>query len=604
MSDSFRQRLLDAYARSAQWTGIMATLKKSPLPPGIQFSMEDGLIYFTDFANRKRLCLPKEFEKEIFFQAHDQNSHAGFTRTYEAIVTNFYFRKLNNRLHRYITHCHECNLNQTKRHAPYGSLNPIVSPPTPFHTVCFDFILALPECQDMDAALTVTCKFTKKVTILPGKKTYGAEEWATVLVDGLADWGMPRAFIHDRDRKFLSDFWRAVFKKLGVEFLASAAYHPQTDGQSESTNQTVEIALRFALSANPDLDWVAFLPTLRARLNNLTNASTGLSPNEVLMGFKTRDALALLKPDGPPEDWLKRKMVNASEAEAAIAWANVKAKTIYDKHHRPLELEEGEEVYLTLHRGYSLPSATSPKLSIQRTGPFKIVKKIGNLAYKLDLPEDWRIHPVISIAQLEPAPKGEDPYDREKPTHPEPVSEFSKEWHDYEVEKLLGHRMKKYGRGKPISEYLVRWRGYGAEFDRWYGEDLLAGAQDLVDEYKAKHGVPINDVTRRPDLITGPSTPKPAKEPGRPRKNINTPTLPANSVPNQPDLLSPKAAAKRRGPGRPRKNPQPDRPITPDLQPDVPTTITPSSPNASAVAKKRGPGRPRKPSADPESAQP
>lgn len=540
MSEVFKRRLLNAYAESTKWTEILTTVRRSPMPSGIQFSEEDGLLYFTDFANRKRLCLPKEFEKEIFTQAHDKNHHAGFTRSYEAVSTNFYFRKLSSRLQRYITHCRECSLCQTKRHQPYGALNPIVSPPVPFHTVSFDFILALPTKQGMDVALTATCEFSKKVMIMAGKNTHTAEDWASVMVDGLADWGIPKAFVHDRDRKFLSEFWRAVFKKLDVDFLASTAYHPQTDGQSERTNQTVELALRYALANNPELDWVAFLPTLRARLNNLPSSSTGLSPNEVVMGFKTRDPLALLKPDEQKEDWLEKRSVNATEAEAAIAWANVTAKNLYDRHHRPLTLQVGEQAFLRLHKGYTLPSVKSPKLAIQRVGPFTILERKGNLAYKLDLPVNWKIHPVISIANLEPAPKGNDPYGRPRPDHPEPVTEFNDDWHAYEVESLLGHRLRRYGRGKPISEYLVRWKGYGPEFDRWYGEDLLDEAGDLVKDYKSKHGVPLDDTIRRPD---------PTAEPVRIERSIGGVTHPA--PPHSPIRRT--EDVPRRGRGRPRK---------------------------------------------------
>jgi hypothetical protein len=73
------------------------------------------------------------------------------------------------------------------------------------------------------------------------------------------------------------------------------------------------------------------------------------------------------------------------------------------------------------------------------------------------------------------------------------VSEFNDEWHSYEIESLVGHRFRRYGRGEPISKYLTRWKGYGPEFDRWYDEDILDEAKDLVDEYRSKHGVPVDD---------------------------------------------------------------------------------------------------------------
>lgn len=103
--------------------------------------------------------------------------------------------------------------------------------------------------------MTVTCKFSKKVTIIPGASTYTAKDWAKALLERLAiaDWGLPSAIISDRDRKFLSELWTEIFKQLGVKLLYSTAYHPQTDGQSERTNQTVEIALQFYINSLPKM---------------------------------------------------------------------------------------------------------------------------------------------------------------------------------------------------------------------------------------------------------------------------------------------------------------------------------------------------------------
>jgi transposase InsO family protein len=124
----------------------------------------------------------------------------------------------------------------------------------PFRTLAMDFISALPG--DMDTALTVTCKASKRVTIIAGKSTWTAVNWAEALLERLliADWGIPEGIISDRDPKFISEFWRTLFNKLGTKLLMSTAYHPQTDGQSERTNQTVEIALRFFLSENPGVE--------------------------------------------------------------------------------------------------------------------------------------------------------------------------------------------------------------------------------------------------------------------------------------------------------------------------------------------------------------
>ena len=75
--------------------------------------------------------------------------------------------------------------------------------------------------------MSVICKFSKRITLIPGKSTWTAKEWAGVLLERLwiADWGLPKVILSDRDRKFLSQLWSGLFERLGVELLYSTAYY-------------------------------------------------------------------------------------------------------------------------------------------------------------------------------------------------------------------------------------------------------------------------------------------------------------------------------------------------------------------------------------------
>lgn len=126
----------------------------------------------------------------------------------------------------------------------------------------------------------------------------------------------------------MSSFWKTIFTKLNIDMLTSTAYHPQTDGQSERTNQTVEIALRYYL-ANPDNNWVDVLPYLSAVINNSINFTTGTSPNELCYGFRVHDNLNLLE-GMPKEDLDRLRYVKRKDAEEAMAFANAESKARYD----------------------------------------------------------------------------------------------------------------------------------------------------------------------------------------------------------------------------------------------------------------------------------
>lgn len=121
-----------------------------------------------------------------------------------------------------------------------------------FFILTLDFVLALPLSKEKhNAIMSVTCKFSKRVTLIEGTDTWSAEHAFHNKLD-LIDWGLLGELITDRDLKFLSKFWAALFIKLGVKLLYSIAYHPQTDGSSEHTNQTMEIALQFFIYAMED----------------------------------------------------------------------------------------------------------------------------------------------------------------------------------------------------------------------------------------------------------------------------------------------------------------------------------------------------------------
>ena len=557
MSDDFKSRLRKAYKEDDQWKRILEMLSRNDTPgdppaeiekPGLRFKLRNDLIYYVSGDGRERLCIPQAMEKDVFHMAHDLSNHGGFHRSYDRLSSSVYIRQLSRRLRSYIMHCPDCQVFQTARHSPYGSLNPIVTPAIPFHTLAMDFVVELPEIDGHDVLLTMTDKFTKKVLLISGRNTWNAADWANVVIVALLerDWGIPRSFISDRDSKFMSAFWKAIFGKLQVSFLTSTAYHPQTDGQSERTNQTVEIALRYYVSR--DINWRQALPFISAILNNSTNTATGFSPNELTYGFRVNDNVNLLE-DLPPQDFEKLRLLKREAADEAISFANAMSKHRYDGKHTPLSVKPGDKVYLRLHHGYKIAGEGNHKLHQQRAGPFEVLRKVGNLAYELKLSPIMKIHPVVSIAQLEPAPPGEDPYHRPRPTEPPAVTDADRPPGSYELEKLLERRINA-RTGKP--EYLVKWKDYGSHHNAWYKLEDLDFAKDLIDDYERKHN-PSQQIPTKPSqqllppeqLSKLPEPPPQKKRLGRPRK-----LMPAQLPNPPPDQQLPKKTV-----GRPRKDP-------------------------------------------------
>lgn len=161
-------------------------------------------------------------------------------------------------------------------------------------------------------------------------------------------------------------------------------------------------------------------------MSNTLNAITGLIPNELTYDFKVRDKLTAISKKINDKFMLDKKLkevLNATrfkmcqEAFDAVFFANVKAKLIHDKCHKPLLLKEGNKVYLKLHKNYKLPRTNNRKLSNQRCGPFLVKRHVGRLVYKLELSPKWRVHSVISVTQLKLANEG-DLYRGKRPNYP------------------------------------------------------------------------------------------------------------------------------------------------------------------------------------------
>ncbi len=171
------------------------------------------------------------------------------------------------------------------------------------------------------------------------------------------------------------------------------------------------------------------------------------------------------------------------KAQNAINWAQIQNKVYYDRKHSSLFLKVDEWVLLRLHHDYIISDSKNmiKKISIQYIDSFKIIQRIKRLAYRLDISSDWKIHSIFSIAQLESTSDlAKDSYDRSRSTHSLSVIDTQNE---YEIERLLNKKTVKRDH-EYFTKYLVRWKKYESEFDRWYNMKNLVNAKKLIADYE------------------------------------------------------------------------------------------------------------------------
>ena len=145
--------------------------------------------------------------------------------------------------------------------------------------------------------ITFTDRLGSDIRLIPTTTTLTAEHFAELFFQHwYCENGLPLEIISDRDKLFLSRFWKELHKLTGIKLKMSTAYHPESDGASERTNKTVIQAIRFAVERDQK-GWVKALPNIRFNLMNTTNASTGFTPFQLRFGKSARILPPLIPPD-------------------------------------------------------------------------------------------------------------------------------------------------------------------------------------------------------------------------------------------------------------------------------------------------------------------
>ena len=163
----------------------------------------------------------------------------------EFVTRNFYWERLTDWINDYVRSCDECQDNKSPRHAKYGLLQPLEVPYAAWTSISTEFITQLPESQGCTQIMVVVDRFTKMAHFIDLGTDATAEDVAgTFLREVWRLHGLPSEVISDMDAKFSGKFWESLCKSLGISRRMSTAYHPQTDGQTERTNQVLEGYLR------------------------------------------------------------------------------------------------------------------------------------------------------------------------------------------------------------------------------------------------------------------------------------------------------------------------------------------------------------------------
>ncbi|GJX50801.1 putative reverse transcriptase domain-containing protein [Tanacetum coccineum] len=216
--------------------------------------------------------------------------------------------------------------------------------------------------------------------------------------------GVPVSIVFYRDSKFTSHFWKSLNEALGTQLDMSTAYHPQTDGQSERIIQTLEDMLR-AYVMDFGKGWDRHLPLVELPYNNSYHTSIKAAPFEALYDQKCRSpicwaAVGDAQLTGP--EIIHETTENIIQIKKRIQAAQDRQKSYANRRRKPLEFEVGDKVMLKVSpwKGV-IRFGKRGKLNPRYIGPFRIIAKVGTLAYRLELPDQLsRVYSTFHVSNL------------------------------------------------------------------------------------------------------------------------------------------------------------------------------------------------------------
>jgi hypothetical protein len=374
-----------------------------------------------------------------------------------------------------------------------GLLKPHTVPAEIGDSWSMDFIMPLPKTRRGHTAIaTFVERMSKYVILAPCKVEVTAEEVATLFrQEVVRHFGVPKGIISDRDPRFTADFWKSLMAQLGTKLNMSSANHPETDGQSEKANQVVEDMVRAYVSPYQD-DWDDHLVSCEFAYNDSENASHRYTPFYLVHGRHPNVPLnMLMRPTAQPSNesvkaYMGRLRAERESARAALKAAQDRQAKYANRHRREYTFEVGDKVWLAAsHLRLPRAALAGRKLLPRFYGPYAIKRVISDVAYELELPAHFRIHPVIHISHLKASADGS----RQFPLRPEYVAPPPPEIGDedgeeyFHVEAFRNHR-----RHGSRRQFLVKWRGYPEDDNEWISEtnlrkDLTDSFEPLLEEY-------------------------------------------------------------------------------------------------------------------------
>ena len=466
------------------------------------YKFKDGLIHYKDY-----IYVPNvpSLRREILDHFHNskEGGHSEWLRTYMRVKHFFYWEGIKKAVKKLVAECDTCQKVKYDTRPPSGLLQPLPIPNMIWEELSMDFVEGLPISGGHEVILVVVDRLSKYAHFIPLIHPYTAKSVAKAFVDNVVRLhGFPKSIVTDRDRVFMSTFWKELFELQGSKLKSSSSYHPQTDGQTEVVNRTLEQYLR-CFCHEEQRRWGDYLTWAEYWYNTAYHSSIQRSPFEVVYGRSPPTLVSYERGTAKNEEVEKELLARDEilvKVKKELKRAQERMKRYYDQGRRGISFEVGDYVYLKLqpYGQMTLRKKLNLKLSKRYHGPFKVLEKLSDVAYRLELPPTSKLHPVFHITVL-----------KKRVGDPrlivEELPKFDEEGRMLlQPREALEYRVVTRGRKRrKVWQVLIRWGGVPREEATWEdyedmesrfpqfileGKDSLEGGGNVKNPCKKGHG--------------------------------------------------------------------------------------------------------------------
>ena len=357
----------------------------------------------------------------------------------------------------YVWSCTSCAQAKTPCHQPYGLLKQLPVPEKPWNSISMDFIEQLPQSSGFTAILVVVDRLSKQATFIPTHDTITSPELAKLfLLHVFSKHGVLAHVTSDCSTKFVSHFFQSLGKALNMCLHFTSRYHPEGDGQTEHSNQTLKQYLRIYSNYQQD-NWAKLLPLVEFAYHNAPSTTTRVSPFFANKGYHPN--ISVFPECNMTSTWAHNYTIDLDSLHQFLREEMTNAQKCYQgladtRRSLAPDFKVGDQVYIKAK--YFWSTQPSKKLSEKNLGPYAIITQVGSLSFTLCLPDSMHaVHPIFHASQLEPAFTNNIPNRTQPPPLPVEVDGEP----EFEISEILDSKVDHQQRACQLL-YLVRWSGY------------------------------------------------------------------------------------------------------------------------------------------------